>query len=209
MADIDEVVRLYEEYNARANADKFRSGEKSWVIMDRLVDVVLAYVPGPVVEIGIGHSTWVLARHAMAAGVPFYTCDIRARKCAWAEEVIKYDKLHVFCGRSFEFIKDFSERPAVVFIDGEHEYATVKVEVDFFLPLMPPGGVLFLHDTCTVAFRHEKRLLERKKIIDTPRIRKELEKRDDVDVLTWRYTAAECGLTMVLKKDMTEPEYRR
>lgn len=209
MVDMDEVNKLYNDYIERSKSDKFRVGEKTWIIMERLVDIVLSYVPGPVVEIGIGHSTWVLARHAMASGVPFYTCDIREGKCKWAEEVIKYDKLRVFCGRSFDLMKGFSVTPSVVFIDGDHQYQTLKTEVDFFLPLIPPGGMMFLHDTCTAAFRHEKRLLERKRIINTPQVRKELEQRDDVDVLTWRYTAAECGLTMVLKKDMSDPEYRR
>jgi len=207
MTKEEEINKLYQDYIDRGKRDPY-IGPASWIIMDRLIDVVLTYVHGPVVEIGVGHSTLVLAKHAQQFGVPFLTCDIRPKKCDWVRAVVKYDKLTVFNGKSFDFMKQYSlPNASVVFIDGDHHYDVLKVEVDFFLARLLVGGVMFLHDTCPVQFRFEKHKLKGKNI-DTWRARKDLEKMDNVDVLTWRYTAAECGLTMVLKKDMSLPEYR-
>ena len=87
----------------------------------------------------------------------------------------------------------------MVFIDGEHTYETVRIELDFFLPRLAYGGVIFLHDT----FPAQERLLEKdkdgRKPGDVYRARQELERNPDVDVVTFPYTALGQGLTMVLK----------
>jgi len=66
---------------------------------------------------------------------------------------------------------------------------------------------MFLHDTCPWKSTYEKKIAGGKQIT-THQVRKALERNDKLDVFTWRYTASNCGLTMVLKKDMTEPFYR-
>ena len=61
------------------NLDK----QHPWIVLERLVDVVLYYVPGCIVEIGIGSSTEVLNTHSKNTGVKFYTCDTSLNKCKW------------------------------------------------------------------------------------------------------------------------------
>lgn len=207
--DADDSARvdmLYRQYMEASAKDRFV--RYPWIIMEHLVDVVLCYVPGPIVEIGQGASTTILAGVAMKHGVPFFTCDVDTGRCDLTEKNIKYDRMTVFKGRSTTFMGQYTEGASIVFIDGDHRYKMLKKEVDFFLPKVPPGGMMFLHDTCPVQFRYEKNRLNGR-VMDTHLVRKELEQRDDVDVMTWRYTAAGCGLTAVLKKDMAEPDYRR
>lgn len=179
-----------------------------WAIIDRLTEVVLNYVKGCVVEIGIGRSTYILADIAERYGVKFYTCDIRERKINAIKEKIKYENISVNFTSSFIFMETFDDKPAVVFIDGNHKYDVVSKEAYFFLDKLLPGGVVFMHDTTPIEETYISKA-KKGKIMDTHLIRKELEKNDSYDVFTWRYTAANCGLTMVLKKDLTEPHYRR
>jgi len=118
-----------------------------------------------------------------------------------------YDHI-CYIGRSEEFIKEFKEfkeTPAIVFIDGEHIYETVKMETDFFLPLLADEGVMFLHDT----FPHSEYLLEKdpkeQKAGDVYALRQDLERNPDIDVFTWPYTALGAGLTMVMKHKKDRP----
>lgn len=192
-------MRSYENY------DPMR--KKPWIIMDNLVGIILSYVPGCIVEIGVGSSTWVLCRHAEKAKVKFYSCDIDKGRCAWIKRELPY--VDVFCGNSFKFMKQFDDIPSVVFLDGNHKYPVVSKEAEFFLGKLKVGGVLFMHDTMPWERTYENRKAEGKEEPDTYLVRKELEKREDLEVFTWPYTAVYCGLTMVLKKDMTQPVYRR
>jgi hypothetical protein len=181
--------------------------KKPWIVIDRLCDIVLAYTKGCVVEIGVGSSTFVLCRHAEKAKVKFYTCDIDAGRCKWIKNRLPYAE--VFCGNSFDFMKQFSDIPAVVFIDGNHKYSVVSQEANFFIDRLAVGGVVFIHDTMPWQRTYEAHIIQKKHIPDAHLLRKELEKREDLEVFTWPYTAVYCGLTMVLKKDMRQPEYRR
>lgn len=201
----DLVNRLYDEYNQRADKDLFRN--RPWVVIDLLMPVILSYVQGSVVEIGIGHSTLILANHARAFGRNFHTCDIKAGRCLWAATQIGGMGVSIHDCKSSKMMSEFNEQVAVGLIDGDHTAKTITREAAFFFEKLNPGGVIFLHDTCPVEFRYEKKREEGGKI-DTFLVRKELEKRDDMDVFTWRYTAGECGLTMVMKKDPNAPFYR-
>lgn len=201
--DIEQVNKLYLEYTDRVNKDQLK--DQPWIIIDRLADIILNYVHGCVVEIGIGFSTVILNKHAEKAGVPFYTCDSKEARCDWARTTFPNAK--VFFGRSSAFMKQFQDNPALVFIDGEHNFRTMYNDSKFFLDRMLTGGIMFLHDTCPVEFRFEKIALSGK-ALDCHKIRKYLETQKDFDVFTWRYTAAECGLTMVLKKELNAPEYK-
>jgi len=179
-----------------------------WIILERLTDVILANVPGCIVEIGAGRSTLVLAKHAEKMGVKFYTCDISTKGCNWIREQLPDCKnLEIYNGKSTNFMQEFNDKPSVVFIDGDHRAKIVKMEVDFFLEKLNVGGVMFLHDTCPWQTTYEAKIAQGRSI-DTYTVRKELEKNPALDVFTWRYTAGDCGLTMVLKKDMMLPEYR-
>jgi len=179
----------------------------SWVMLDKIVGIVLDNVEGCIVEIGIGESTKILSYFSKLFNREFFTCDTSLGRCEWIKDIIKNPNMKVFFGTSFDFMKQFQGNPAVVLLDGRHDYASIRTESDFFLEKMNPGGVMFIHDTCPHSRTYERKLRVGKSV-DSHIARKELEKREDVDCLTWRYTASGCGLTMVLKKDMNEPFYR-
>jgi len=111
-----------------------------WIIIDRLADVILENVKGCIVEIGSGSSTLILAKHAEAVGVKFYSCDSSYKICNWIEENVKYDKFVLFRGTSFKFMETFNDSPSIVFIDGNHNADVVREETNFFLTKMLVGG---------------------------------------------------------------------
>ena len=188
---------------------EFVERDNIWVVIDRLADVILDNVEGCIVEIGIGASTLVLAKHAEEMGVKLYGCDKRGRVRLWAMENIDYDGFIVYHGRSFDFMDEFEEdKVALVFLDGNHDYDVVSKEFYFFLDRLTPGGVIFVHDTY---YHWDKKILRRIKYKghDTYLFRQELEKRDDIWCLTWPYTAARAGLTMAMKKEKNRPFYRK
>jgi len=171
-----------------------------WAIMEVLVPKILAYTEGPIVEIGMGESTTILADCAFQSERRLYSCDIEIGGMFKVFDKPLMENHICFIGKSEDFITQYDgDDPAVVFIDGEHKYETVKMEVDFFLPRLADGGVMFMHDT----FPQEERLLETdeygRKPGDIYKVRQDLERNPEVDVMTWPYTANGVGLTMVLK----------
>ena len=175
-----------------------------WIIVDRLADVVLYYVKGCIVEIGLGKSTEILAKHAKEANVKHYAIDKDAGRCKKVEENpnIKHDGLIIYNGYSLDFIETFDDVPALVFIDGCHDAEVVIQEAMFFIHKMPPGGVIFFHDTYLIE-DWEQRLDKKNWFSDTYRVRWELENLKNIWCITFPYTAKALGLTMVLKR----PEY--
>jgi hypothetical protein len=170
-----------------------------WVIVDRLADIILYYVKGCVVEIGIGVSTKILAKHAKNAGVKHYAIDTDAGKCERFEKKARHKGLVIYNGTSLDFIKTFDDTPALVFIDGCHDSEVVIQEAMFFIDRLPPGGVIFFHDMY-LCEDWVKRQAERNRFSDTYRVRWELENLKDIWCFTFPYTARGLGLTMVLKK---------
>jgi hypothetical protein len=161
-----------------------------WIIMDRLVDVILYHLRGCIVEVGIGYSTDILAKHANQYKVVLYSCDTNPDRG-------KLNEYHtIYKGTSFDFIKQFKGQPAVVFLDGCHQYEVVSVEAKFFLSLLLPGGVLFFHD----ALPPDERFIIPSRCGTSYLLRQELEKDPNYNCFTWPYTANKCGLTMVMKK---------
>ncbi len=176
----------------------------SWDIMDALVGKILNYLPGPIVEIGMGESSTIFAQHAIKYGIKLYSCDIMMGGMFKVFNKPLFDNHICFLGRSEEFIKDFKDEPSIVFLDGEHNYESVKQELDFFLPLLKKDGVMFLHDTFPP---HEHHLVKDKqgcKPGTVYRARQDLEKNADVDVLTFPYSAHGMGLTIVMKHDRNQ-----
>lgn len=171
-----------------------------WTILDCLVREILEYIPGPIVEIGMGESTEILANHAQRHERKLYSCDLKmgGRFDSFSEPL--FEGHECFIGKSEDFIKEFDDFPSVVFIDGEHTEKTVEMEVKFFLPLLLQWGVMFLHDT----FPHKEKLIEDGKAGDVYKVRQALERNPNVDVFTWPYTANSCGLTMVMKHELNE-----
>ncbi len=173
-----------------------------WSILKGLVDIILYYRPYPVVEIGCGNSTYVLAEATEKADVTFYSCDIKPEKAKI------FHKRHAHMqGPSSEFMKVFDDdKIAIALIDGDHAYEQAKAEFDYFFDKLVPGGVIFLHDTYPAA----EILLEQSSCGDVYRLRQELEHRTtEMDCFTWPYTAEWCGLTMVMKKDPERPYWEQ
>lgn len=168
-----------------------------WSILKGLIDIILYYRPYCVVEIGCGLSTPILAQAAENAGVKMYSCDMKESKA------ISYGRHHFHSiGLSCNFIKKFDETPAIVLIDGNHNYETAKMEFDFFFDKLVSGGVIFIHDTYPP---HERKLAQNA-CGDVYRLRQELETRtDEMDCFTWPYTAGWDGLTQVIKKEKERP----
>ena len=164
-----------------------------WSILEALVPIIVYHRPYPIVEIGAGASTLYLARVAEQFHVKLYSCDKSPRK----NKV--YFKDHVFVQKfSRDFISEFDDYPvSVVLIDADHNYEVAKMEFDFFFDKLIPGGVIFLHDTMPPSEEY----LTPTACGDVYKLRQELEKRDDLDCLTWPYTAGYMGLTMVMKKE--------
>lgn len=179
----------------------------SWVILDRLTDVILENVKGCIVDIGIGYSSVVLAGHSRRLNREHHSIDTNTHICNfWKDDLASYNH-HLHNCLSSTFMKNFTGTPAIVFIDGNHKVDVVRSEFDFFFEKLVIGGVIFLHDTLPWEGNYEKKLAKGKEM-NTYRLRKELEPRLEMEVFTWPYTAAFCGLTMVLKKDMEQPFYR-
>jgi hypothetical protein len=204
MSGNQELIVKYEPdkflYHIDDKAQIIRIPKGGWSMMDAIVPEILEKVAGPIVEIGMGESTRILTDHAYQNDRKLYSCDIQMGGMFTVFDKPLFDNHICFIGRSEDFIKQYDgDDPAVVFIDGEHTYETVKVEIDFFLPRLRVGGVIFMHDT----FPQEERLLvtddKGEKPGDIYKVRQELERNPEVDVLTWPYTANNVGLTMVLK----------
>ena len=179
--------------------------KRDWIIVDRLADLILMNVEGCVVDIGIGASTDVLTPYAQKFRRRHFSCDISRGRCEWATRELKTPE--VFLGTSENFIKQFPDIPvALLFIDGDHRSQTVMMEVEFFLPKMPAGAVIFLHDTYPI----ESYACEDGQRCGTVyRVRQKLEKDKRVWTFTWPYTAFNYGLTMVMKKNLDVPFCRR
>jgi len=172
-----------------------------WVIMDRLAEVILTHRRECIVEIGMGASTAILAKHAKIAKVKLYSCDNNPRKTGKP----LFNGHTIYKGKSFDFIKTFKDTTALVLIDACHAYGVAKLEFDFFFTRLLEGGVIFLHDTAPPT----EALLDPKGCHDVYRLRQDLEKRTDLDCFTWPYTALNMGLTMVIKKEKDPPYWRQ
>ena len=183
-----------------------------WDIMDVLVPKILKYCPGDIVEIGVGESTAIFAKHAQEVGVKLHSCDIEmgGRYKVFDEELFGGHLCYNIGSKAF--IKEYDGHPSIVFLDGDHRYATVKMEVDFFLPRLVDGGVMFMHDTMprTEGFVRPPENFKNIGVLpgDAYKIRQELERNHHVDVFTWPYSALDMGLTMVMKHTDKRPYWK-
>jgi hypothetical protein len=175
-----------------------------WVLLEVLVPIVLYSIRGCIVEIGMGESTKILTKYAEMFGVKYYGCDTNKWKC---NSITDYQRAEIHNCRSFDFMKQFCDRPAIVFLDGVHRQKVVSVEADFFAEKLLEGGMLFLHDTYTATKWIKRRFDKKGKKFDLSKIyydmhkvRQALENREDFGCITFPYTAAECGMTLALKK---------
>ncbi len=180
----------------------------TWDIMDVLIPKILKYRRGNIVEIGMGESSLIFAKHAFDAHVNLYSCDLKLGGMFNVFDRELFDGHFCYVGKSEDFIKEFDGFPAIVFLDGEHRYEIIKKEVDFFLPRLLPDGVMFLHDTMPIYEYNTKPDKDGLNPGDAYRMRQELERNPEVDVFTWPFSANDMGLTMVIKHDNERPYWR-
>ena len=184
------------------NARMLKGHTKGWHMLTYIVLGIMKYHKGPIVEIGMGASSFELAYLARGAEEKLYSCDLKMGGMFNAFPEKLFDNHICFIGKSEDFIKQFDDTPSVVFIDGKHDYEVVKMEGDFFLDKLKDNGVMFLHD----AFPQQERLLAADpKPHDVYLYRQELERNPDYDVFTWPYSSLMMGLTMVMKHKKDRP----
>jgi len=182
---------------------------QDWIVLETLSDIVLQHVPGAIWEIGIGVSTQILAELSKKHRAHMATCDTNIKKCDWAKRTFPW--IQADNRPSLEFLKSWNVvgtnfQPSVVLLDGNHRYPTVRAEVDLVLSQLKIGGLLFMHDTCKPTWDD---VYLKTGTSDSYLVRRELEQDPSLMSITFPYTAADMGLTIVMKKDMSEPVFRR
>lgn len=185
-----------------------RVTEEQWVVLDKISDIVLNNVEGDIVEIGVGISTYILNQLAVKFNRVHHMCDPSKRKWRWIEKS-DFENFTLCKGNSFHFMKTFPDiQIGVIFIDGAHRYDVVTQEIDFFLPKLVYGGIMLLHDT----YPPKEDWIDEKwgnQCGNIYKVRQDLEKRDDLQIFTWPYTARNCGLSMIMKKEPDRPYYQK
>jgi len=191
--------------------------ESLWTVVDNLAPIILSNVKGSIIEIGMGNSTIMLLKHAIKYDRILMSCDrsdqiVERVKNTINKHKLNYKKHHIHQYISTVFIEKLKKTllknnnseylPAIVFIDGNHYYDAIKYEVDYFIDILPQGAMIFLHDTYPQKHYYEKKI-SAGRTCDSYKIRHYLENNEDLFTFTWPYTAAYCGLTMVMKKDST------
>lgn len=173
---------------------------QDWTIIKQLGDTILKYVKGCIIEVGIGRSTSILIEFAKEFKRDLYCLDMLEKKCIWA----KKHGCMVIQGNSPEILNQFPDIPiAMGLIDGDHNSKVAIQDVNFFLKKLSTGGILFLHDTYP-----PKKWLNEDGCGDVYKVRQELETRNDIQIFTWPYTAINCGLSMIMKKELNRPYHR-
>jgi len=191
-----------------------------WAVIDALAPIILSNVKGSIIEIGMGNSTLMLLKHAIRYDRTMMSCDTSDKIIKRVEDAIekhelKSNKHLIYQCKSMYFIKQLKEMPskdkdpldylpAIIFIDGNHYHENTMIEVEYFLSILQQNAVMFLHDTYPQKHYYNTKIKLGRKC-DTYKTRLYLEGRDDIFTFTWPYTAAYCGLTMVMKKDPDRP----
>jgi len=169
-------------------------------LVETIIPFILTQFDGCIVEVGAGSSTALFNRYAISFERKFYSCDFRdkigstEKKSKWHIPVIM---------PSLDFIEIFDDTPIIVFLDGNHDYDVVRKEFYFFYEKLNPGGVIFMHDTMPSSENH----ISHGACSDVYKLRQELEKKSNIDIVTWPYKIVGHGLSMVLKKHYLNDYY--
>jgi len=170
---------------------------KPWEVIQTIGPLTLNSISGCIVEIGAGVTTGILHKLAVEFDRKFYSCDLK-KKPDILKEKLKLGDLYIpFKGTSDVFAKAFDprEKIAFAFIDGCHKYDFVRRDFFFIYGLLNPGGIVLMHDTLPPTKAHTGPGACR----DAYKLRLELEKREDIEVITWPYPNR-VGVSMVIKK---------
>ena len=113
---------------------------------------------GPIIEIGSfqGESTICLARGAKAAGQevwaidPHYllNCPSMITYLTLKNNLKEFDNVHILVNESarIRYMFPDCQWSGMLFIDGAHDYENVARDLDLYLPVLKPGGLIAVHD---------------------------------------------------------------
>lgn len=180
-------------------------------------DYVLSCTQGDIAEVGCGESSIYLSHLARKWGRMIGHCDIAPDKIInpltvdgymlpkalpvleAKQQTIYKDNAVFFMGPSDEFFERIcSEKLALVFIDGDHNYAQAKKDFENAMRWTVENGYIFLHDTYPPS---EEYLCPHSKCGDVYRLRQEIERDPRVDTITLpQGTAMGVGITICRKK---------
>jgi SAM-dependent methyltransferase len=166
-----------------------------WQPLQYFGDFVLNWVKGCIVEIGCGTTTVVLYNLAERWERDFYSCDLKRDGSGIRKKNNMSDRYKPTKESSDDFAKHFNQEISFAFIDGCHKYEFIKRDFKFIYSLLRPGGVVFMHDTLPPSERHARPGA----CNDAYKFRLELEKREDIEIISWPYPNY-YGLSMVIKK---------
>ena len=192
-------------------------------IVGILGDLAVSSSKGAILEIGMGESTVYLTKLAEKYNRQAFFCDFQASVVLNAstvpgyfgkkyiirtenEDLDGFAENLVYLGTSDSLFRKYKFPPlALAFLDGDHIYEQVKKDFENILPYLEDTGIILLHDTYPPSeeYTHEARCGT------VYKLRQELEKREDLDVITFIRGAMDVGLTVVRRIKENMPEYQR
>jgi len=166
----------------------------AWPIMKSIADFILPKFEGCLIEIRAGSSTHILNELAIKNKRNFYSCDIRDRL---PEKLSDFHIRKIMSSDEFmEEWDSYNENPILIFLDGSHDYLNVSKDFYFFYERLNPGGVVFMHDMLPASEAH----LRAGSCGDAYKLRLELEKNPNIEILTFPHATVEFGMSVVFKK---------
>jgi predicted O-methyltransferase YrrM len=138
MLTIDDVVAQY-------------AGEKPWheAYIRQLYKWASELPATLVYEVGIhmGLSTNAFLVAAAENGGLVYSCDINPDCTRSVRDPDLRARWMAHITDSEKFARCLTQLASIVYLDGAHDYETVRRELDDFWLLVRPGGMMILHDT--------------------------------------------------------------
>ncbi len=168
---------------------------RQWEILEVIGPLALNWVPGCIVEIGSGTTTRILHNLAVEFDRDFYSCDLKKNPNRLRKGYNLGEHYIPFKGTSDDFALQHKKSISFSFIDGCHLYDFVKRDFNFVYGLLNPGGIVCMHDTLPASQKHASP----GQCQDAYKLRLELEKREDIEIVTWPYPNYH-GISMVMKK---------
>lgn len=193
-----ELKREIEFYENSPIPFSKKYGWDRWGVLGVLSDYVLQWLNGNIIEIGIGESSYYFTYLAKKYNRKVFHCDIQKSDYENLCTVDGFfdDSNVLFHGASDDFFRIIEfPRISLVFIDGDHMYNQVKKDFKNALSLIEDNGFIFFHDMYP---ENEMETSENRSGTGYI-LRKELERRSDVDVFTFPFGSWNAGLTMVRK----------
>lgn len=193
-----------------------RDGLERYRVLHDFGQYVLNGVQGAILEIGVGESSYFLNILSEKFKRRIFHCDISPSKIVNPMTVPGYLSKDVvlieedgpldgpcnlaiaYAGPSDKLFARFDlPTIAYAFIDGDHRYEQAAKDFWNAWPLLAPEGVIALHDT----YPPDESWTDENRCGDVYRLRQELEKNSEMDVLTLgRGCGIGVGISFIRKK---------